>query len=102
MGTFNVGPKAQIEECGVPRRQVGILASIPNRVQDAIYALALTVSISIWFLAVRAPLWLDETGSFQQINGGFAAIASRQGLSFPAYSYILWFCTKIWEQARLP
>ncbi len=95
MGTFNADPKAQIEECGAPRRQTGILASIPNRAQDAIYALALTVSISVWFLAIRAPLWLDETGSFQQINGGFAAIPSRQGLSFPAYSYILWFCTKI-------
>jgi hypothetical protein len=95
MGTFNAGPKSQIENSGVPRRQTGVLSSVPNRVHDAIYALAFMVSVSIWFLAIRAPLWLDETGSFQQISGGFAAIPARQGLSFPAYSYILWFCTKI-------
>jgi hypothetical protein len=64
--------------------------------QCVIYALALTASISIWFLAIRAPLWLDETGSFQQISAGFSQIPSRvRGLSFPAHAYILWFCTKI-------
>ena len=35
-----------------------------------IYALALVVSISTWFLAIRAPLWLDETVSFFVIKGG--------------------------------
>jgi Dolichyl-phosphate-mannose-protein mannosyltransferase len=71
------------------------LRSIPDRALYAIYALALVASVSVWFVALRAPLWLDETGSFQQIAGGFAAIPSRQGLATPAYSYILWFCTKL-------
>jgi mannosyltransferase len=78
-----------------PAQTQEILSSTPDRLQYGIYALALTVSISVWFLAIRSPLWLDETGSFQQISAGFSGIPSRQGLSFPAYSYILWFCTKI-------
>jgi len=63
-------------------------------VQLAVCSIALAVSISIWFFAIRAPLWLDETISFWQINAGFWRISSRQGLSFPAYSYILWLWTK--------
>jgi mannosyltransferase len=52
--------------------------------------------MSTWFIAIRAPLRLDETGSYWQISKGFSEIISRQGsLSFPAYSYILWFSTKI-------
>jgi hypothetical protein len=52
--------------------------------------------MSTWFIALRAPLRLDETGSYWQISKGFSEIISRQGsLSFPAYSYILWFSTKI-------
>ena len=50
----------------------------PSRVQYAIYALALALSISIWFIAIRAPLWLDETVSIFLIQGGFAGIMSRQ------------------------
>ncbi len=40
--------------------------------------LSLAVSISIWFIAIRAPLWLDETVSIYLIQGGFAGIMSRQ------------------------
>jgi hypothetical protein len=62
----------------------------------ALYGLALAGSISIWFIFVHAPLWLDEAGSYWQICAGFSKILSRQGdLSFPAYSYILWLSTKI-------
>ncbi|MGD0902688.1 MAG: glycosyltransferase family 39 protein [Terracidiphilus sp.] len=61
----------------------------------AIYWLALAVSISIWFIAVRAPLWMDETGSYWLICKGFAQIPHRETISSPAYSYILWFSTKI-------
>ncbi len=61
-----------------------------------IYSLALAVSISVWFIAIRDPLWLDETGSYWQISKGFLGILSRQvDLSFPAYSDILWLSTKI-------
>jgi hypothetical protein len=52
--------------------------------------------MSTWFIAIHAPLRIDETGSYWQISKGFSEIVSRQGsLSFPAYSYILWFSTKI-------
>ncbi len=54
------------------------------------YAVALAASISVWFIAIRAPLWLDETSSYWQISGGFRHIAARQGITFAAHSYILW------------
>ncbi len=56
------------------------------------YGLALLACLSIWFLAIRAPLWTDETLSYWQIAGGFKQIWARsvQGNSFAAYAYILW------------
>lgn len=60
-----------------------------------IYALAFVISISIWFPAIRAPLWQDETGSWWQISAGLSHIWARQGIAFPAYTYILWLSTKI-------
>ena len=70
--------------------------SIPNRVQYTIYTLALAVSISIWFIAIRAPLWLDETVSIYLIQGGFAGIMSRQVWpDAPTYSCLLWLWTKV-------
>ena len=68
------------------------LLFIQDRVLYAIYALTLAVSISIWFIAVRAPLWLDETVSYWSISGGFRQIWARsvESLSFPAYFYMLW------------
>ena len=35
------------------------------------YPVALVASLSIWFLAIRAPLWLDETLAYWQVSGGF-------------------------------
>src|SRR5260370_39738831 len=57
-----------------------------------VYALAVLVALAIWFLAVRAPLWLDETASYWSISGGFRQIWARsvEINSFPAYYYILW------------
>jgi hypothetical protein len=61
-----------------------------------IYALALLVSISTWFLVIRAPLWLDETVSLFLIKGGLAGIMSRQVWpDSPAYSCLLWLWTKV-------
>jgi hypothetical protein len=60
-----------------------------------IYALAVLVALSVWFLAVRAPLWLDETVSYWSIAGGFRQIWARSGESFPAYSYILWLTNAV-------
>jgi len=59
------------------------------------YCVSLVLSISLWFIAIRSPLWLDETISYCQIHSGLLQIWSHAGLSFPAYSYILWFFTKI-------
>ena len=63
----------------------------------AIYALALATSISLWFIALHAPLWVDETGGYWQINAGFWEIWPRHflTLSSPEYAYILWFSTKL-------
>jgi hypothetical protein len=67
----------------------------PGRWSDAIYAFALAASISLWFLAIRAPLWLDETVSMYLIQGGFSGIMSRQiWPDSPAYSCLLWLWTK--------
>ena len=69
--------------------------SVPDAAFYALYAVALAVSISTWFLAIRAPLWLDETVSFFIIRGGFSEIISRQGWpGVPAYPYILWLWVK--------
>ncbi len=69
--------------------------SIPDPVQYTIYGLVLAVSISIWFIAIRAPLWLDETVSIYLIQGGFAGIMSRQVWpDAPTYSCLLWVWTK--------
>ena len=69
--------------------------SIPDGALYALYGVALAVSISTWFLAIRAPLWLDETISFFIIKGGFSEIISRQGWpGVPAYPYLLWLWVK--------
>ncbi len=69
--------------------------SVPDAAFYALYAVALAVSISTWFLAIRAPLWLDETVSFFIIRGGFSEIISRQGWpGVPAYPYLLWLWVK--------
>ena len=74
----------------------GDLRSIPDRVQYTIYGLALALSISTWFIVIRAPLWLDETVSLFLIKGGFAGIMSRQVWpDAPAYSCLLWLWTKV-------
>lgn len=67
-----------------------------ERLLYPIYALTLAVSISVWFVAIRAPLWLDETVSYFLIKGGFSEIMSRQGWpTVPAHSYVLWLWTKL-------
>lgn len=58
-----------------------------------IYPLTLLAAVSIWFLAIRAPLWLDETLAYWQVSGGFAKVWSRSALmpSSIGYLYTLWF-----------
>jgi hypothetical protein len=67
-----------------------------------LYGLALALSISVWFIAIRAPLWLDETVSLFVIKGGFSEILSRQGWpGVPAYPVLLWLWTKAMGTAEL-
>ena len=62
----------------------------------AIYAVALAASISVWFIAIREPLWLDETVSFFQIKGSFSEILARQGWpDVPVYFCILWIWSRV-------
>jgi dolichyl-phosphate-mannose-protein mannosyltransferase len=69
----------------------------------AAYGVALLVCLSVWFLAVRAPLWTDETLSYWQIAGGFKQIWARsiQGNSFAAYAYILWLTKTLFGSTEL-
>jgi hypothetical protein len=67
------------------------------------YGVALLVCLSIWFLAVRAPLWVDETLSYWQIAGGFKQIWARstQANYFAAYPYILWLTKTLFGDKEL-
>ncbi len=62
-----------------------------------LYPAALLASLSIWLLALRAPLWLDETLSYWQVSGGFAKVWTRSQLmpSSIGYLYTLWFAKSI-------
>ena len=61
------------------------------------YPVALVASFSIWFLAIRAPLWLDETLAYWQVSGGFGKVWSRSALmpSSIGYLYTLWVAKSI-------
>lgn len=88
--------EAQIGEAQGNRLRPGSLSPVQDRVIYAIYVLSFAISISLWFIDIRAPLWLDETGSYWQIAKGFSQILYRHGpVSFPPYAFILWFSTKI-------
>jgi hypothetical protein len=87
--------KASGEASGSRPPEPAVLRSIPDRVQYTIYAVTLAASIAIWFIAIRAPLWLDETVSIFLIKGGFAGIRARQVWpDSPTYSCLLWLWTK--------
>jgi len=62
-----------------------------------VYPISLLASLSIWFLAVRAPLWVDETLAYWQVSGGFGRIwfRSAQMPSSIGYLYTLWFAKSI-------
>lgn len=62
-----------------------------------VYPVALLASLSIWLLALRAPLWLDETLAYWQVSGGFAKVWSRSQLmpSSIGYLYTLWAAKSI-------
>lgn len=61
------------------------------------YPAALLASLSGWLIALRAPLWVDETLAYWQISGGFWRIWSRsaQMPSSFAYLYTLWLAKSV-------
>ncbi|HEV2132782.1 MAG TPA: glycosyltransferase family 39 protein [Terracidiphilus sp.] len=62
----------------------------------AIYGVCVAAGIASWLPAIRMPLWIDETWLYWSVAAGWGQIPLRQdGLSFPAYSYILWLATKV-------
>lgn len=67
------------------------------------YPLALAGALSIWLLAIRAPLWLDETLSYWQVSGGFWKIWARsaQMPSSIGYLYTLWAARSILGSSEL-
>ncbi len=93
---------------GVPRGELGatddaatagvsgfeLIASILAKL---IYPAALLASLSIWTLALRAPLWLDETLAYWQVSGRFWKIWSRSAMmpSSIGYLYTLWAAKSI-------
>jgi hypothetical protein len=77
-------------------------ALISDRVLYSIYAVATAVSVFLWFVAIRSPLWLDETHSFYVIKSGFFQIKSRVGWPIvPVYPYILWLFAKIFGTSEI-
>lgn len=66
-------------------------------ISKIVYPAALLASLSIWTLALRAPLWLDETLAYWQISGGFGKIWSRSAMmpSSIGYLYTLWLARSI-------
>ena len=68
-----------------------------------LYLLALVASISVWFLPIHAPLWLDETGTYWMISGGLHRIWAYRivDLIFPAYYYLLWAWTRIFGHSEV-
>ena len=73
-----------------------------ERARRGLYALALTLSVSLWLIAMRAPLWLDETVSMFLIQGGFHGIATRQVWpDSPAYSCLLYLWTVVFGRGEI-
>ena len=94
-----------ISETQAQRKSAQFIPTGPipqDRMLYALYGLALALSVSVWFIAIRAPLWLDETISLFVIKGGLSEILSRQGWpGVPAYPVLLWLWTKALGTAEL-
>jgi len=77
------------------KQRTGIAAKLSYPL--SLYPLSLLASLSIWFLAIRAPLWLDETLAYWQVSGGFAKVWTRSALmpSSIGYLYTLWLAKSI-------
>ena len=74
-----------------------------SRLARLVYPAALLATLSLWSIALRAPLWIDETLAYWQVSGGFAKIWSRSALmpSSFAYLYILWFAKSLFGSSEV-
>src|SRR5271169_6231881 len=61
LGTSGTVPEAQIERSSGNQMPSASPPGIQDHLSYALCTLGLAASISTWFVAVRAPLWLDET-----------------------------------------
>src|SRR5579863_359689 len=68
---------------------------------NRLYLLAIAVSVSFWFVAIRAPLWLDEAISFWQSNEGIARVVGSPNLLFGSYPLILWWARKVFGTSEI-
>jgi 4-amino-4-deoxy-L-arabinose transferase-like glycosyltransferase len=64
----------------------------PSQLSKLVYTIALAAALSIWTLALRAPLWLDETLAYWQVSGGFAKVWSRSALMPSSIGYLYTLC----------
>jgi 4-amino-4-deoxy-L-arabinose transferase-like glycosyltransferase len=72
------------------------------RLRSLVYNLSLAAAFAIWLIAIRAPLWLDETVSMYLIQGGIAGIASRHVWpDSPIYSCLLWLWTTVMGRGEI-
>lgn len=102
MEASDVISETQVQTSGARQVCSDGIRSPWDRKLYTLYGFALALSISIWFIAIRAPLWLDETVSLFVIKGGFSEILSRQGWpGVPAYPVLLWLWTKAMGTAEL-
>ncbi len=96
-----------LAEPGTSRLDTGEASSTPEQTTSLfarlLYPAALLASLSIWLLALRAPLWLDETASYWQVSGGFGKVWSRSALlpSSMGYLYTLWAAKSILGSAEI-
>lgn len=69
----------------VPEKAVSVFDKL-------VYPFALAAALAIWLLALRAPLWLDETLAYWQVSGGFAKVWSRSALMPSSIGYLYSLC----------
>jgi hypothetical protein len=93
--TATNGESLSPAKAGSEHRSENMLPKRKPGITNIVLASAFCMSVADWFSAIRSPLWLDETNSYYQISGGFWQIWARHGLSFPAYSYILWISKSV-------
>jgi len=85
--TANPTDKSAID-VGLPPPEIPSLA---KRLTNSALWASLLCSMTVWLVSIQVPLWLDETISYWQTQGGFRQLWDRQGsIQFVAYPFFLW------------